>query len=480
MEKDNGEIKGQAEKDAIRMYAETVIKNRALLAARMGVTFGNKRDLYETLGYKRELEFDDYALQYSRHDMAKAIINRPVKATWRGDIELLESKDDNETSLEKDWKVLMNDLKLKSVFIRADKLASLGEFSLILLGFNDINNRDGWREPVKKGTGKGHRKLLYAKPVSQGSAEIKTWEVDPSNPRYGKPLIYEITLAVPGQKGETYVLHVHHSRVLHITIELLQDEILGEPVLKAIFNRLIDLDKLVGGSAEMFWKGARPGYDAAVQPEYRMGEEAEQKLAEQIDEYEHGLRRFLTTQGVDIKSLAMQIEDPASHVDVQMQMISAVTGIPKRVLVGSERGELASSQDQETWKELIQERREEHAEPNIVIPFVEYMIELGILSKPAKEHDYTVLWSDLFAPSEKERSEIGKTKTEALARYASALGADEIIPFEAFMEYFLGLDPEQINLIKEMRKQAILDEENEMEDSADEDTEEEIDENPEE
>ena len=466
MKEENGEIKEQAEKDAIRVHAETVIKNRALLAARMGMSFGNKRDLYEQLGYKRELGYKDYILQYSRHDMAKAIINRPVKATWRGDVNLLESKDDKETTLEKEWKALERDLKLKSTFVRVDKLASLGEFALILLGFNDINDRNGWREPVKKGI-RGGRKLLYAKPISQAQAEIKTWEDDPGNPRYGKPLIYEITLSVPGHKGETYTLFVHYSRVVHVTIELLQDEILGEPVLKSVFNRLTDLEKLVGGSAEMFWKGARPGYDASVLPEYNMGEEEEQKLQTQIDEYEHGLRRMLHTQGVDIKALEMQISDPASHVDIQVQMISAITGIPKRVLVGSERGELASSQDQETWKELIQERREEHAEPNIIIPFVDYMIEMGVLPKPAKEHDYTVAWSDLFAPSEKERSEIGKTKAEALARYASALGAEDIIPAEAFMEFFLGLDQEQINLIKEIREQAMLDEERDFENRPD-------------
>ena len=73
-----------------------------------------------------------------------------------------------------------------------------------------------------------------------------------------------------------------------------------------------------------------------------------------MTKFEHNLRRFIATQYVDkIESLQQQIADPTNFADVQFQIICALTGIPKRILFGSERGELASSQDKESFNEVI-------------------------------------------------------------------------------------------------------------------------------
>lgn len=439
----------------LRTFA-TAIMGRAQLASKLGETFSGKRNLYEALGYKTELTYIDYLLKYTRQDIAKAIINRPIKATWRGEVNILESTDDDETALEKQWKKLVKDLKLKSKFIRLDRLTSIGEYAVLLLGFNDVSGKDQMNQPVTRGN---NRKLLYVRPVSQHNAEIVTWERNPRDPRFGQPLIYELTLKEPGSDA-TYIIRVHHSRIIHTNVELLEDEVSGEPILKALYNRLDDLEKLVGGSAEMFWKGARPGYSAKVDGEHNLGSLEEEELIKQVDEYEHELRRILLAQGLELNSLATQISDPSNHVDIQIQMISAITGIPKRILVGSERGELSSMQDQDQWKELIQDRREEYAENIILIPFIDRLIEYGALP-PLKSEDnpYTIQWSDLYAPSEKEKSEVGRIKSAALKEYASNPGAGEVIPPEAFMNFFLGLDEDQINLITEMKKQQIAEEE---------------------
>jgi uncharacterized protein len=439
-----------------KMQVLTALMGRASIAARLGMQFDGERDMYEALGYKKNLTYADFLTQYSRQDMAKALINRPVKATWQGDLLVLESDDDKETQLEKAWKDLNKKLKLKSKFVRLDKLACLGRYGILLMGFNDVKQKEDWAEPVKT----GKRELVYVKPFGEGSATVAKWEEDPGNERFGLPVYYELQLTTPGD-SKTYVMKVHYSRVIHVVGELLENEVEGEPFLEVLFNRLKDLEKLVGGSAEMFWKGARPGYQGVVDPEYTMTDEMEQDLKNQLDEYEHNLRRVLLSEGVDLKTLASQVADPLHHVDIQIQMISAATGIPKRILVGSERGELSSNQDQASWKELIQTRREEYAEQQIMLPFIDKCIEHGVLPKAGAD-DYSIKWSDLFAPSEKDQVEIGKARTEALKGYASAMGADEIVPPTAFMEFFLGLNPDQIQMIEEMREAAMLEEEREM------------------
>ena len=63
-------------------------------------------------------------------------------------------------------------------------------------------------------------------------------------------------------------------------------------------------------------------------------------------------------------------------------MIAATTGIPKRKLTGSERGELASSQDAQAWTDEIETRQTNYAWPNILLPCINRLIWAGVLPEP--------------------------------------------------------------------------------------------------
>lgn len=426
--------------------------NRASLAARLGQQYGGDRDIYQALGYPDTITFEDYAVKYARQDIARAIINRPVNYTWKGPLIITEVGTEEDTALEKEWKKLEKELRLKSKFVRLDKLSSIGNYGVLLLGFDDVRKTEEWQKPVE---GK-KRKLLYVKPLSQGSADIASYIKDPHDKRYGLVEHYNIELANPGADSTT-TLMVHYSRVLHVTPELLESEVEGEPVLKSVYNRLLDMEKLVGGSAEMFWRGARPGYQAIVAKDATITPTVEAGLQEQIDEYEHNLRRMIVNQDVEYKALETQVKSPKDHVDVVIQMICAETGIPKRILTGSERGELASSQDESSWLNIIQTRREEHAEVNIIRPFVDLCIKYGVLPEPTTE-EYQIEWLDLFAASDKDKAEVGKIRADALAVYAKDPMTQMIIPPNAFFDYFLGLDEDQREKIKEMSDAALEEE----------------------
>jgi len=432
----------------------TELVNRATLAARLGYQYGGDRNVYQALGYPQDILYADYAARYARQDIAAAVINRPVEYTWKGPLVISESGDDEETTLEKEWKKLEKKLKLKSKFVRLDKLASVGTYGVLLLGFSDVKKLEDWSKPAA-GT---KRNLLYVKPLGEGNAKIASYVSSTGSERFGMPEIYDVTLTNPGTGDSTTVFKVHWSRVIHVTCELLESEVEGVPVLQSVWNRLMDLEKIVGGSAEMYWRGARPGYQAVVDPDTHVGATLEADLQDQIDEYENNLRRMIVNQGVEFKALQAQVSDPSKHVDVQIQMISAETGIPKRILTGSERGELASSQDESSWFGVIQTRREEHAEQNIVRPFVDMCIEFGILPKPSTE-EYQIQWLDLFTPSDKDKADVGKVRADALKAYASDPLAQMIVPPEAFFELFLGLNEDQREKVMEMFDAAVLEEE---------------------
>lgn len=436
------------------MVMTTALLDRTQLAARAGMQYNKERDVYKALGYERteNLNYAKYYAQYDRHDMAKAIIDRPIKATWRGGVTLLESDDDEKTPLEKAWLELYDKFSLYSKFVRVDKLSGIGKYGILLLGFNDVNKKEDFIKPVET----GKRELLYVKPLSEASAIIDKWETNPSDERFGFPTIYKVKLVNPGSNSSNITeIRVHYSRVIHITGELLESEVEGTPRLKVVYNRLQDLEKLIGGSAEMFWRGARPGYQGIVDKDFQGINTS--GLQDQFDEFEHNLRRYMINAGIEMKALDQQIADPKSQVHVVLQMISAVTEIPLRVLIGSERGELASSQDEKAWKESTQARRDEFAEPIIVRAFTDKCIKHGVLPA-AGENGYIVVWTDLFAPSEKEKAEVGKIRAEALAAYGRNPGVEIFIPPKAFNKFFLGLKDEDIRIIEEIAKEAVTEE----------------------
>jgi len=436
-----------------KVQALSMLVTRASLMSKLGKQYGGDREIYKALGYpSTEITFSDYYAKYLRQDIAKAIIDRPVKATWQGSIELIETNDEKRTTFEKDWINLFRDFGLKSVLSRVDRLAGIGKYGVLLLGFDDTPTIEDFSKPVKS----GKRKLFYIKPFSEESAKINSYVSDNKDKRYGLPEFYDIVTTDPASNN-TRTVKVHHSRVIHVVEDVLESEVEGIPKLQAVYNRLMDLEKLVGGDAEMFWRGARPGYQGKILPNYQMTSKTEQDLKDQIDEYENNLRRILVNEGLELESLAQQIADPANHVNIQIQMISAVTGIPQRILLGSERGELASSEDRGEWMMFIQARREDHVEPHILRPLVDKLIKHGVLPEPSD--GYTIKWDDLYSMSEKARVDIGKARATALREYTLNPMAEAIIPPSTFMQFFLGLTSDQIELINKMRDAEIAEEE---------------------
>ena len=430
---------------------------RAQTAAVMGSQYGGDRNIYEALGYPSEMElnFNRYYAKYQRQDMARAIIDKPVNATWRGNLKIKESGErekNGPTKFEESFKDLDKKLNLKSWFSRLDKLTGLGHFGILLLGFDDAKKEEQLARPVSG----GNRKLLYVKAFAENIVEIVEWEGDPSNPRYSMPTLYKITVTDPINNTERFIT-VHHTRLLHVIDGALQNDTYGEPRLKPVFNRLMDLEKVAGGDAEMFWRGARPGIAGKEKEGYELTPDQREKMQQEIHEYEHNLRRFLVTKGMELQPLEQQVADPSGHVDVLVLLISAVTGIPKRILVGSERGELASSEDRTQWLSEIKTRREEFAESKVIRPFIEICMRNGVLPKP-ETGDYLVAWEDLFAPSNREKAEVGQIRAEAIYYFTRNPMAVEMMSKRNVYKLLLGLPDDQIDEMMQDEDQDLEDE----------------------
>lgn len=456
------------------IVSASTLGSRATLFRSLGRMYGDTRDIYDALGWKKTLLSEDYLNKYIRQDIAKRIIDAYPKATWRGEPTVTDDDDPHiSTDFEKAWQELVNRLHLYNRFTRADRLCGLDHYSVLYLGLQDSNAAEPHKEPENV------KELLYVQPYSYTNATIKTWDDDKTSPRFGLPESYELKirsvtadqagisaiLPADSQTVTTSTMIVHWKRVIHIAEDVLESDIWGRPRLESIYNRLDGLELIAGASPEAHWRGAFPGFSFERDADVDMDDQDESDLEAEIQDYVHGLNRFLNLRGVNTKVLKPGLAGPKEAAELQIDLIAGATGIPKRILMGSERGELASSTDQENWNARVAERRRDFGEPCILRAFIDRCIELGVLPKPKVQSDtgesgYQVIWPDLEALSEKEQVEIAKAKTAALKAWFDA-GLDAIIPADQFLTKFLMMDELEVESLLEDIQKMIDEEEDE-------------------
>jgi hypothetical protein len=285
---------------------------------------------------------------------------------------------------------------------KADRLACLGRFSIVVIGAAATEAGDGGRpsDPLPQGAGLGG--IAYLAAYGEGQAEIERWDTDASSPRCGLPAMYRVR--ADGEGGPASSFSVHWTRAIHVAEGRLESDVYGTPRLEPVYNYLLDMLKIAGGSAEMFWLGAYQGLSFDVRDGYSLDDDARAAMAEDIENYVGKLQRFIRTKGVDVKTLASPTADPAGNFQTQLRLISGATGIPERILVGAENGVYAGNTDQDTFYAYIAGRRNSHAEESLLRPLIDRLVEYGYIA-PAENEEYAVRWPALFEPTAKERLE---------------------------------------------------------------------------
>jgi len=426
----------------LRFQALYSIISRMKMAKGLGQSYSGERDLYEAFGYPKTLEFEHYWWMYKRGDLAARIIESAPEASWRIPPKITEDKDDTiDTNFEKTFISLQKKLHFWYHLRQGDILSGIGEYGILLLGFNDGENLETPIFP-KRGLD-----LIYLKSYKQDMVTVFSIDQKISSPRYGLPEIYKLKLGLNVQNGllvDQREINVHHSRVIHLAENLIDNKIFGTPRLERVYNRLSNMELIAGSSAEMWYRGAFPGYNFKLDPDAQIPENMLSDMKDQIEEYIHDFKRYLRLQGVSVESIAPQVSDPSPSVDVQLKLISAASGIPARILLGSERGELASDQDEKNWLDKIIARRTNYCEPFILRQLIDKLINLGIL--PEVE-DYHVVWPELIDSSELDKASAIERRTSAITKYADSFAAQHIFPPKFYFTRILDMGEEDAQQI---------------------------------
>ena len=397
------------------MRALGALVERFKLATLTGLQFDGERDLYAVFGYKKVLSDHNFLDKYCRQDIASRIVDAPPGATWSNPPHMK----DKEAPLSKAWETLVEDSKLWTVMYQADRLARLGYYSIVMFGFDDSTSIESAPSNVKE--------LLYARAIgSRLITEIKLND-DTKSSEFGRPASYKIQFAdtVNSQAAisttkivESQNKLIHSGRTIHVVDNPLEDPIVGVPIMQKVYNLLDDLLKVAGGTAETYWLTSNRGMQADIDKDMDLDTEDSDALSDEIEEYQHELRRIIRTRGVKLTPLGAKAPSPQQTFDMIMALISGTTGIPRRILLGSEAGQLASEQDRANWAERIGERRALFAEPMLLNPMVTKFQTAGLL--PEGEWEWE--WPSAFILSPLEGSMVMAQTARAIGNISRQTG----------------------------------------------------------
>lgn len=401
-------------KEIITLYKNvTGLVSRAALASTLGQTHGGARDHYDVFGWKKNLVYNDMFDMYDRNGLAGALVDSLADESWRnppimkdGGILGDDENSSQHTEFLSSWNRLADDLEIWPAMNEADIALGFSRYSVILLGvpgeFSDplIDNKGNWANAGK---------IAYVQVFDEGQAPIATFDRNTNSPRYGMAETYTIKLEDGGQS-----INVHWSRVVHLKDGYGRSRIYGIPRLRRPYNLLSDLEKVVGSSSEAFWMLIRKGLILSAQegtnfpvkgtPEYN-------DMVSEIDEWEHGLRRTMRVKGVTVDDLGGQVVDGRQQHDLLITDIAGTARMPQRVLVGSERGELASSSDDANWASVVEARQKKTC-TRWVKDFAMRLVDLQIIPKPTGK--ISLEWPELFQLTTIEKANLAETESKTI------------------------------------------------------------------
>lgn len=382
---------------------------RSIQAMFPGFFFGaQKHNHAADFGYPDRVDFPLAFDAYCRNPLARAAVDKTVGKTWEDNPFLQEFQrdgtedgDQGETKTEKAIRQRFADLRIWQHLTECDRRALVGSYSGLILRFADSKQ---FREPVDRVSG-GLDGLVEVIPAWEGQLSVNQWDTDERSPTYGQPVMFAFAESAVGEQAQPRTFDIHPDRVI---IWSRDGTLNGRSALEPGYNALLDLEKIRGGGGEGFWKNAKSGLSLEIDKDAKIESMAQamgiqpadvvDKLDEQVKDFNKGFDSSLLMQGITAKPMQVTLPSPEHFFGVALQSFAASWLIPLKILVGSQTGERASTEDSEEWAKVNMGRRTNQAVP-CIMNFVNRLERVGILP----ERDWFLSWTDLTESSMGEK-----------------------------------------------------------------------------
>lgn len=416
---------------------------RQLYAAGMNKSGNTKHHhLWCEFGYPENLTFDHFYNMYERNGAAFGAVHRLLDTCWMDNPTIIDGEKADKAKKTTKWeKSVTKFMKKKWAHIKdTDRRNMVGHYSALIMQFRD--NRE-WSEPVDRALIKQLGEKGLVKLIPAWEAQIKAGELvqDQRSELYGQPEYYWFNEQPVDDNGGMVSgprrqVKIHPERLI-IFCEGSEDEstMSGIPLLRAGYNDLLDMAKSSGGSAEGFLKNAsrQLGINMSKDTDLQTIMDAAKKkgysdLAEAMNAAINKLNRnidsALVTQDGTVSVLSVTPADPKSTWEVSANQFSSSVQMPFTMLFGQQTGRLASDEDKTDMARRGNGRRNGFMSDRITV-FIERMWIYGVIAPP-KSGEVTIEWSDLLAPSQKEKIANMKEMAEVAQSTQQAYGTPAV------------------------------------------------------
>lgn len=399
-----------------------------------------KRDHYIDFGYPKQVSFDQFWQMYQRNGIARAGVEKTILKTWQ-DMPMLQEDDDadNITTVEQEVIDRFDKLRFWQKLAEADRRSLVGKYAGVILRLADSKMM---RDPVD-GVPGGLEGLVEIIPAWEGQLEISEWDTDEKSETYGQPTMYRYKESgVGGSTSKQRQFMVHPDRVLIWSADA---TVHGESVLSPGYNDLITIEKVIGAGGEGFWKNAKSAPVLKIDKDAKLADmaramgvpetELADKMDDQVTDWQQGFDALLMLQGMEADTLGVTLPQPEQFINGPLMSFAASIGIPLKILVGSQTGERASTEDAKEWAQTIMSRRQNSVVPNIM-GMVGRLVEFGILAdKPWSLH-----WPDLTESSMSEKIERADKMAGINEKHVRA-GGEMLVFTDDEMREVVGYEP---------------------------------------
>lgn len=439
------------------------------------------------------LTVKDFKESFDRNPIANRVVGIMADECWKVSPECYEVEDtETETEFERVFnKELPKALRGEQSWYedpdagnpiweychRADKLAGIGHFSVVIIGTDDGKPLrepvDGFSDPTDLSAEAAlrpvyvnnlakKRKLLYLTVLDESQIQSIEFEENQYSPRYRKPKFYLLDLGsgdytniTGGNSQRTTTgepLKVHWSRVVHVPSDPVESsEVLGPPRQLAVWNDLLDCRKILGADGEAFWRNCMMRLFFETNPE--LGSDVivdMDSLRDQVWDMENGLQKWAALIGMKARTVAPTVVDPTAHIKQRVELICVKIGVPIRIFLGSERGEMSSGQDKVEHRGRINGRRLDYCTLRIAVSLIDRFIQIGICPEP-KTGTYKLYWKEADTLEPLEKAELANKLVDALVKFISGRGDSLMDPLDFYVR-FLEIPQEEA---KELLKRAL-------------------------
>lgn len=309
-------------------------------------------------------------------------------------------------------------------------------------------------------------KLRYLRCFAEHQILITQFETNKTSDRYCMPLMYQVDFSdVKNQQGgiglPSGTEMVHWTRVIHVAdfwhTAASGTETFAVQRLRPLINDCLDAYKVSGIDAEGYYGSAYPGHQFVTHHE--LGGDVDVDLDALRDAYENykndSSQRAMLGRGGEWKPMAPTVAEPTAHWELHAKNIAVKQDIAWRIWMGSERGELASSQDEKQHVVKCKNRRDTHCTPSILQPFIGRSILLGLLPEPEQ---VIIEWPDEEGLGEVDKATVANTRTTAMSAYLAG-GVEALMTPLDYLTRELGYtEDEAAAILQNAQKEQMLEE----------------------